>query len=167
MDGIQDLKLAGTSRCLLCKVPEASSRNAHRFGFACSSDMRLHQQCSLKRVAITKLEKRLLLLTTSIDGTLSPDEPYTDLVAEDDDVYHVVRGGFSHIDLDPQAAWKHGRRHVGTCSCGRDGVCVGKDFRQDRRRHLAEGRRHSRPPRPAVLVQDKGREIRSPLYWQD
>ena len=53
-----------------------------------------------KGVAIAQLEKRLVILTASINGTWLPDEPYADLVAEDKDVYHVVRSGLWHIDLD-------------------------------------------------------------------
>ena len=36
----------------------------------------------------------------SMNGTWLPDEAYADLVAEDRDVYHVMRGGVWHIDLD-------------------------------------------------------------------
>ena len=53
-----------------------------------------------KGVAIAQLDKRLVILMASINGTWLPDEPYADLVAEDGDVYHVMRGGVWHIDLD-------------------------------------------------------------------
>ena len=55
-----------------------------------------------KGVAIAQLDKRLVILMASINGTWLPDEPYADLVAEDKDIYHVMRGGVWHIDLDLQ-----------------------------------------------------------------
>lgn len=77
--------------------PETPIDPLHPFMLACEFIGKGIQ----KGVAIAQLDKRLVILMASINGTWLPDEPYANIVAEDRDVYHVMRGGVVwHIDLD-------------------------------------------------------------------
>jgi hypothetical protein len=53
-----------------------------------------------KNVAIAQLDPRLVILTAQLNNTWLPTEPYSDITAEDDSIYHVVRGGVWHLTLD-------------------------------------------------------------------
>ncbi len=93
------LALRDAHYAMFCKLnPETPIDPAHPFILACEFIGKGIQ----KGVAIAQLDKRLVILTASINGTWLPDEPYADLVAEDRGVYHVTRGGVWHIDLELQ-----------------------------------------------------------------
>ncbi|KAF2686810.1 hypothetical protein K458DRAFT_416147 [Lentithecium fluviatile CBS 122367] len=54
-----------------------------------------------KHVAISRLSKRLVIISTKINGQWVPDSDYAAIEAAADDIYNISRGGIYHSILDP------------------------------------------------------------------
>lgn len=53
-----------------------------------------------KDVAISQLRPRLVILTAQLNGEWLPQEAYGDIAAEEECIYHVLRGGSWRVELD-------------------------------------------------------------------